>query len=430
MIIKRVYIKNFKAYTDDSKDLAKNCIIIGDNDSGKTSILEALDIFFNKDSVDESLIPNKDDDVVIGILTDNNQYIKKIYHGKSHKIKEIIGNKSILDNITYLFIPHALEEICKYIEKLANSKIIKQFADDGTTNKVETAANDEVMNILSLLDKDLLVVGKKPKLVAKPKVKWESGIKYNVSSDDVPLESRGSGYQKNLIYALLTSGEEYKNVILGIDEIENSFSIANVKHLMKIVREKFMQTIVTTHSTSIMENMESADVLPIFTGNIASVVELYSHLGGGISKDTKLILVEGKNDVPWIKKALELINLDLTKYVVVPCGGHGNINNIKKEFEAKKFECRVIKDGDAHESCSIKKECIELYMPVQAFNRMFSLSVINLPSTKEKFFDECKKSPNYSKYDNDTIKKCIADEAANFLDVDNELINEIRDLIK
>ena len=52
MIITKMYIKNFRGYTDQTIELYDDLnVIIGKNDVGKSTILEALEIFFNNETV-------------------------------------------------------------------------------------------------------------------------------------------------------------------------------------------------------------------------------------------------------------------------------------------------------------------------------------------------------------------------------------------
>lgn len=53
MMIKAIFIKNFKAYEKSTINLFENNIFIGENDSGKSTILQAMDVFFNQDSIDK-----------------------------------------------------------------------------------------------------------------------------------------------------------------------------------------------------------------------------------------------------------------------------------------------------------------------------------------------------------------------------------------
>lgn len=47
MVISKLYIKNFRGYAEQTIELHKDLnVIIGKNDVGKSTILEALEIFF------------------------------------------------------------------------------------------------------------------------------------------------------------------------------------------------------------------------------------------------------------------------------------------------------------------------------------------------------------------------------------------------
>lgn len=77
MKIKTVILKNFRRYKDEVRIPFSNLtVFVGKNDIGKTSILEALDIFFNgskaneKISIDDLNIDAKNNDnkeILIGV---------------------------------------------------------------------------------------------------------------------------------------------------------------------------------------------------------------------------------------------------------------------------------------------------------------------------------------------------------------------------
>ena len=77
MMIKAIFIKNFKAYEKSTINLFENNIFIGENDSGKSTILQAMDVFFNQDSIDKKFVRDINQNVEIGIrIDDNNKFIK------------------------------------------------------------------------------------------------------------------------------------------------------------------------------------------------------------------------------------------------------------------------------------------------------------------------------------------------------------------
>lgn len=82
MRIKKIRIKNFRSYkeevTIDAKDLT---VFVGKNDIGKSTVLEALDIFFNeynkglikldKDDVNKSVQSDGDSEIIISVVFEN-----------------------------------------------------------------------------------------------------------------------------------------------------------------------------------------------------------------------------------------------------------------------------------------------------------------------------------------------------------------------
>ncbi|MCQ2794169.1 MAG: ATP-binding protein [Bacilli bacterium] len=434
MIIKSIYIKNFKAFEDKTIYFQKHNVIIGDNDSGKSTILEALDIFFNDKKINPDFVRNPDEEVVFGIFTDGKKFIKKVYKGKTYRLDEKLSmNIADIKGISYIYIPYNNDNPVEILENLASSIVEKKIIGDGTDKSITDAANDAINDILKSIDGKMLVVqnANSTTLLPNSTLDIKKAIKYNIDSSGVPLEGRGSGYQKNLVYALLTTGN-YENVILGIDEIENSFSYKNVENLVAAIKEKIAQTLITTHSTQIMKITDINDVVPLFTDNVKSITDLYSYLGG-VEKTKTFVLVEGKTDMKWIKKAIEIIG-ETNKYLVIQCGGHTNIEPVKSELIHNGFTCKTIKDGDSgDEEHSLSKECIELYIPLNTYRQMFDSDATIVPLTKADFFAKCHSLNIYKDIgaDNDSpIKMDIAEMVSDFLNSENPLIKEVKNLLK
>lgn len=197
----------------------------------------------------------------------------------------------------------------------------------------------------------------------------------------------------------------------------------NIKELLNKIKQKFCQILITTHSVSVVEVVDQYEITPLYKDNVKTVTELYSVLGK--TDNTIYVLVEGKTDVPWIKKVIELCGL-LNNYIIIPCGGASNIDPVKKELEQKGCSCKVIKDGDTNEPNSLLRDCIELYITVDEYNRLFEKSVTSVPSDKESFFDSLRNDT----IGDDTVKRIISDNVNNFLTIDNPIVLEIKTLIE
>lgn len=424
-MIEKIVIKNFKAYENEEIILNScNNIFIGENDCGKSTILQALDAFFNSEKIDSKLVRNSEEDVIIGVLfnvNSNRNFVKKIFKKRTYKLESVVGDFDY-SNLMYIYIPTNAPDVKKLINDLALSKTMQNISSD-IKQSILDVAEISVGNVLATIDPNMIVVDSTTNFAADSQLKLESAIKFDISTNGISLEGRGSGFHKNVVYALLTGGY-YENVIIAIDEIENSLSINNAKTLLNIFKERFLQTLITTHSTSIVKVCDEYELYPILTNNAKTICELYSSLGGD---EAIYILVEGKTDISWVKKSVELSNVD-GNFIVIPCGGHLNIPFTRQELESNGYICKIIKDGDSGDvENSLNLDCIELYTPIDIINVLFNLQLTELPREKTSFFDILKANdPNLSE---SYIKNMISAKVSSFLTIGNPIVNEIKNLI-
>ena len=73
-----------------------------------------------------------------------------------------------------------------------------------------------------------------------------------------------------------------------------------------------------------------------------------------------------------------------------------------------------------------KRECIELYAPLNAVNKILELDLKNMPSNKKDFF-ESTTIPGVR--NQDLVKRKISKDISKYITIDNPLIDEIKDLI-
>ena len=371
-MIESIFIKNFKKFDRKTIKIDQHNIFVGENDSGKSTILQALDIFFNQEKIDKVYVKSQGDPVEIGIRYNGNMY-KKTYSTASYKLTNSSGNIDDLSNIKYIYIPTGKYDVTEMIQQLSIAKVLENTSQE-LINELKGISQESINQVISGVDRDLIVLNNETtSLVGKEKFSYNSSLKFGIESDGIAVEARGSGFQKNLLYALLI-GNQYNNVVLGIDEIENSFSINNAKN--------------------------------------------YGDVKG-------YILVEGPYDLNWIKTSINLLGKS-NDYIVLPSGGCGNINHLCKELESYNKKCYLIKDGDTNEEKSLSKECIELYAPLEAINEILDLDLNHVPVTKNEFFDA---TTIEGVRNSDTVKDKISKNINNYLTVDNPLISEIENLI-
>lgn len=420
-MIQSIYIKNFKAFEKTTILLDEHNIIIGENDSGKSTVLQALDIFFNQEKIEKVFVRNLGTPVEIGIRFKNSFY-KKIYSGSTYKLNATEGDLENLDSLKYIYIPTGNYDVKQMIQQLSTAKVLENTPKE-LIEKLKNISQNSVEEVIEGINTDLIVLNKnKTNIIGEQKFNYDASLKFGITTNGISIESRGSGFQKNLLYALII-GNNYNNVILGIDEIENSFSMNNSKQMILKIHETIGQTIITTHSKQILEKKNDAKLIPLFSENNKSLIELLESLDDTKSKN--YILVEGLYDLNWINKAVSLLGKS-NEYYVLPGGGSGNIEHLKNQLESYNKKCFIIKDGDTNEKNSLQKDCIELYAPLNAINDLLDMNLQEVPKTKKDFFD---KTIIPGKRNEDTVKEILSRNINKYLFYDNELVKEIAKIL-
>lgn len=433
-MIKSVTIKNFKRYDDCEISLSKDNLIIGENDSGKTSILESLDIFFNDDKIPKSFVINLDLNVEICILYRKDidskvEYLKKIYAPPSYKekINERRGDFNVIDSIRFVYLRANSLDPFKLITELAQSRTLNSIPVD-IINSIKIVSQTEINNVISSIGRELLLNNTNnihTEIIGIEQLKIDAAIKYQVNSNGIPMEGRGLGFQKTVIYSLLCNSE-YENTILGVDEIENSISINNVSRLIEVIRNNFKQTLITTHSRNVISVARNFRIIPRYLNDIVTMEKLFVELDSSNSQN--YLLVEGKTDVSWFEKALEILGIR-NNFIILPCGGSDGVNTVRRILITYQKNCFSIVDGDANalDCNSLSKECIELYVPLQSLCGIFESELnINVLESKSSLFSALS---NESR-NRDSVKKLISANVDQFLDENNELIIELRSILR
>lgn len=420
-MITQIYIKNFKAFEKNTIPIENHNIIIGENDAGKSTILQALDIFFNQDKIDKSFVRDLTKPVEIGILF-NKVFYKKIYNSSSYKLTSTTDNISDLDLYKYIYIPISAYDPKGVIAQLSVSKAIEKTPKE-LLEQLKKISQSSIDDVIGSVDPKLLIINnEQTNVIGEENFKYDAAIKYSITSNGIPIEARGSGFQKNLLYALLV-GNNYSNVILGIDEIENSLSINNCSSIIRELQSKIGQTLVTTHSKSVLEVSNDSNIIPLYNGNYDNISKLLDAL----DKTNKKIyvLVEGKFDLPWYKRCLNLLGVS-SDYLLLPAGGENNADALKKVLEELGKQCLIIKDGDTNSEHSIAKDCIELYTPLKNLNDILDLDLDDVPTDKNTFFSS---TIIENVRNEDSVKRILANNVDAFLDVNNPLVNEVKELL-
>lgn len=385
-MIEHIFIKNYKAFMRTNLPLDKNTLFIGTNSSGKTTILEALDLFFNN-VFHYEYINDLKEDVVIELNIDDERY-RKVYKSPTYNLsyEDCIGDMYDINHIKYLYVPSTI-----YPPKLLNDIL--------TINLTEKPSNIEQTKAFKIFD-------------------YIDGV---VGNDNYPLFRINTNYEFNINkqldfskskYTTLISNITYPTVILGIDSFENNFDLAGLKK----ITEYTYQTIITSKEVEVISHFDYS-VQALYKDDITQEIDTITK-SINKSQNKKLLLVEGKYDVAWFEKALSLLG-EFSNYRVIPCGGVGNIQFIKAQIEKEGFETVAITDGDTNLFNPLKKEVIELYSDIDYINYRFNTNFKYLPKSKKEFFRRFSVS-------DDVVKKVLSFWAKKSLTIDNSFVSEVQ----
>ncbi len=388
-MIEHIFIKNYKAFIRENVPLDKNALLIGSNSSGKTTVLEALDLFFN-DEINHSYIVDNKKDIVIELNINDERY-RKVYSPPFYYLnyQKCIGDMFEINHIQFLYIPKVIN-----VPKLLNDILTINL-----TSKISSLEQSKVFKVSDYIDGKL---GNSNYKLFNIKSKYQMNIDDNIE------------FSKEEITSII-SNITYQYLVIGIDNFEDNF---DVDSLNKITKYSY-QTIFTTNDKNIVKNYNYY-VSALYKGN---KIDDFDTIKKRIHNENnkKYLLVEGKYDVNWFETGLNLLNLQ-NSYTVIPCGGSGNISFVKEQLEKEGFKTIVITDGDTQKKGSLKRDVIEQYADVKYINKRFNTNMRYLPEKKHHFFKQ------FTVKD-DVVKNVLSRWAKKNLSKENEFVKELSKLL-
>jgi len=388
-MIEHIFIKNYKAFSRENIPLDKNTLLIGSNKSGKTTVLEALDLFFN-DILNHEFIIDHHKDIVIELNINDERY-RKVYSSPNYNIdySKCIGDIFDTNYIKYLYIP----------KRINNQKLLNDILSINLTKKISKEEQSKIFKVSDYLDGTL---GNSNYKLFSAKTKYEMYL-----NEEIQFTKKE--------YTNLISNITYQHLIIGIDNFEENFDVEALNRFTKFS----YQTIFTTNEKDIVKNYDYY-VSALYKGNkIDDFDTIKKRLNKGNNK--KYLLVEGKYDVNWFEKALDLLDLK-NRYTVIPCGGSGNIHFVKEQLEKEGFETIVITDGDTQKAGSLQRDVIELYADVDFINKRFHTRFETLPERKHTFF-------KHLNVKDDIVKNVLSRWARKNLTIQDDFVLEVKKLL-
>jgi AAA15 family ATPase/GTPase len=387
-MIENIYIKNYKAFRKENIPCASHTILAGTSASGKTTVLEALDCFFNG-IIRREYILDKDLELTIEIVYNEKRY-RKVFTPPNYDLaySKCIGDMSEIVNLKYLYIP-------KHISlSSTTSNLLSLHLQSGLTEK-EITSIKAVYNKLDIPKSEHFNL-------------FDTTKRVFVDMDDVANPAN------EYLYKLLKSNQK-SHVILGIDVPEENLKSTEIIAL----KNQYHQMIIATKSKDILRD-KSFHITHLYTGDIEK--DFYITKQRIINNNHKTyILVEGKYDVAWFEKALELLEIE-EDYAVIPCGGFGNIRFVKEQLIKEGYQTIVITDGDTNSVGSLKRDIIELYADYRYINKRFHTNFKHTPRNKHTLFKAIHEK-------DDVVKNVLSRWAKRSLTVTSPFVKELKHIL-
>ncbi len=347
----QVHIENFRRFSNTVIPFTKSQLILGANDSGKTTIVKAINLALEKEVVDKKdlIDPTQPSKITLNFWDEVSNSLKTlIYSSKGTKgsttwtTKPVGTDVSIFENI-HISIGSTIFEA----EKLAQDIVTKNNPEllDRVRSLEEFIAGeiDELLN--SDDEEQLMVTGEDSSFQINTRISLKTNI--DVGNDYMPLAQKGDGYRRNMALSLLKKLKPNTSLII-IDEIENHLSIPNVANLVERITQH-NNVIFTSHRLEAkLNNIVGITFLGENSNDVLGAIDA---LKIEVGKYNKIILVEGKTDIYYINKFISIkqnTNPDYTA-IVVYVEGESQTLNVREGLISKGIDSDkifAIQDGD------------------------------------------------------------------------------------
>ena len=381
MIIKSIRIKNFRSLVDETIDLNDMNFFVGKNDSGKSNVLKALNLFFNKEtdfgmpfdfSADYSKFAKKvikhakeitislnivipDSFQETGVKTWTKVWREEGLH--SDNIDEIFkrGSKgsTFLNRIQYMYIPavksneyfkHLLSQLYLSMTKTANSALKdlnEQYSKQLQT--LTSGLSHQLKNVLNLqsaiqMPEDLDVLFRD--LTFRTSDALVQGIDLNRRGDGVKARHIPSilRYMQNNIEKFKLKGAISNSFIWGYEEPENGVEYLSCFEMADELHSycNTCQMLVTTHSPAFYMKSNT---------NNSKCFYVYKCTSGSSKYETDITATDIDEKIGFLPLVAPYINDERLKYLEKEKALNDEIKTISKKYEQIKGKIVILTEG-------------------------------------------------------------------------------------
>ncbi len=340
MKIEEVIINHYKSIKDPIhlRDFSEFHILVGPNNAGKTNILDAIHIFFDK-NVEEERFFDKNADIKI-TLTDNEE--KHVINLKGGKL----SNHSQID---------AQKNFIRINDKVDYFSVVKEL------KFFKTSFPEEYLNFSQALEKYFTGIEINEELFL-----------HNVQADQKSrsVKRMGEGFKRLFVILFYIFHPNYK--IILIDEPETHLHPSIIKKFLRILKEGRFgnQVLFTTHHPSFVQarylpyvwritrNKNNSTALYGFNGknlDLSRFVQEINDDNSGILFASKALLVEGVSDAIFMREMINRFYKKETDIKVVYTSGKGSVDIYAELCEIFNIPYAIMLDNDALNSTSLQR---------------------------------------------------------------------------
>ncbi len=340
MKIEEIIINHYKSIKDPIhlRDFSEFHILVGPNNAGKTNILDAIHIFFDK-NVEAERFFDKDANIKITLSDKGKKHIFTLKDGE-------LSNHSQIDTQNYFV---RINDEVDYFSVAKNLKFFKM------------SFPEEYRKFSQSLEKYFTGVEINEELFL-----------YNVQADKKSrsVKRMGEGFKRLFVILFYVFHPNYK--IILIDEPEIHLHPSIIKKFLRVLEEGRFgnQVLFTTHHPSFVQakylphiwritrNKNNSTALYGFAGknlDLNRFVQEINDDNSGMLFASKALLVEGVSDAIFMREMINRFYKKETNIKVVYTSGKGSVGLYAELCEIFNIPYAIMLDNDAINSASLQR---------------------------------------------------------------------------
>ncbi|ATZ17812.1 ATP-dependent nuclease [Mesoplasma melaleucae] len=471
-MIESITVYNYKKIQEKNFNFKRTNLLIGENNSGKSTLLQLINDMFNyfENGKLNYFSKDKEKKTRFKVKFKEQEELNLEFNEKGVLINyesdlEYLKIKKILESNNVIFIDSENIDYTNVVSKIVGSYFYKKIDEDKELNEAYEKLNKAYQNSIfdvstNFLKEDIFLFDNKDVILKNLNLSSSSDISksYKVVKPKIPdhesIDQMGSGTKKSIVYSLLCMQENLHKTTLIVDEIENNLSLNKVESIItKIFASKYEQIFISSHSPIVMNiiiNLKFDETELIFLNDksdsknqeLINSILLDSFSLASSFGPKYFVFVEGNEDMNIYKHILNIFceNIDENKkkkVFFIPLNGADNFERVLKrnqELLTSKIPILKILDGDkSHKKYTkpeinetvycLKRKCIEFYLD---FSKPEIEKLIkNKLKLQKAILNQTQEATN-SIIDKKACSNILLDEILN--DRNNQLVNEIEEI--